>query len=161
MNSLNNYIMRNLIKLCAIALVIFTACKSEKSEKTIEQPVVKTATNFDAFGEVISADEAMTSSEMFAKYNAMQVGDTVSVKFASKINDVCSKKGCWMKLPVGEKEAMVRFKDYSFFMPLDSKGKEVIVDGVAFLKETSQPVFYCLNHKMYLNHVFKHHNNQI
>jgi len=126
--------MRNLIKLCAIALVIFTACKSEKSEKTIEQPVVKTATNFDAFGEVISADEAMTSSEMFAKYNAMQVGDTVSVKFASKINDVCSKKGCWMKLPVGEKEAMVRFKDYGFFMPLDSKYREVIVEGKAFVE---------------------------
>ena len=128
--------MRNLIILCAIALVILTSCKSEKSEKTIEQPVVKTATNFDTFGEVISADEAMTSSEMFAKYNAMQVGDTVSVKFASKINDVCSKKGCWMKLPVGEKEAMVRFKDYGFFMPLDSKDREVIVEGKAFVKIT-------------------------
>ena len=43
-----------------------------------------------------------------------------------------------MKLPLeGETETMVRFKDYGFFMPLDSKGKEVIVNGKAFVKETS------------------------
>ena len=84
----------------------------------------------------ISADKAMTSDEMFAKYNTMKVGDTVNVKFASKINEVCSKKGCWMKLPVGEKEAMVRFKDYGFFMPLDANDKEVIIEGKAFVKIT-------------------------
>lgn len=43
-----------------------------------------------------------------------------------------------MKLPLDNTtETMVRFKDYGFFMPLDSKGKEVIVEGKAFVKETS------------------------
>jgi hypothetical protein len=36
----------------------------------------------------------------------------------------------------GEKDLMVRFKDYGFFMPLDAKG-EVIINGYATISETS------------------------
>jgi hypothetical protein len=43
-----------------------------------------------------------------------------------------------MKLPLSEEtETMVRFKDYGFFMPLDSKGREVVLNGKAFVQETS------------------------
>jgi hypothetical protein len=43
-----------------------------------------------------------------------------------------------MKLPlVDDAETMVRFKDYGFFVPLDSKGREVVLNGKAFIKETS------------------------
>ena len=43
-----------------------------------------------------------------------------------------------MKLPLtAEKEVMVRFKDYGFFMPLDSQGKEVVLEGKAFVQTTS------------------------
>ena len=128
--------MKKIIKFCAIALLVFAACKQEKVEKSAEKEVVKIAATYDGFGDKISVDNAMSSDEMLAKFNTMQIGDTVNVKFASKINDVCSKKGCWMKLPVGEQETMVRFKDYGFFMPLDSKDKEVIVEGKAFVKVT-------------------------
>lgn len=128
--------MKNLIKLCAVFLLVFTACKNSKEEKTTVKEE-KLAVNFDSFGSKISADKALSSDEMLAKFNSLNVGDTINVKFASKINEVCSKKGCWMKLPVGETETMVRFKDYGFFMPLDSKDREVIVEGKAFLKETS------------------------
>ena len=31
---------------------------------------------------------------------------------------------------------MVQFKDYGFFVPTNSKGREVIISGKAFLKET-------------------------
>lgn len=128
--------MKNLIKFCAVFLLVFTACKTSKEEKaTVNEE--KVAMNFDSFGDKISADKALSSEEMLAKFNTLNVGDTITVKFASKINEVCSKKGCWMKLPVGETETMVRFKDYGFFMPLDSKDREVIVEGKAFLKETS------------------------
>lgn len=128
--------MKNLIKLFLVTLVVFASCKTEKTEKKSTPEIDEIAMNFDAFGDKISADKAMTSAEMFAKYNSMNVGDTVAVKFASNINEVCSKKGCWMKLPIGEKEAMVRFKDYGFFMPLNSKDREVIVEGKAFVKIT-------------------------
>ena len=128
--------MKNLIKFCAVALLVFTACKKDKVEKSSTVEVNKIAANYNSFGDKITEEKAMTADEMLAKFNSMQVGDTVSVKFASKINEVCSKKGCWMKLPVGEQETMVRFKDYGFFMPLDAKDKEVIVEGKAFVKVT-------------------------
>jgi hypothetical protein len=39
-----------------------------------------------------------------------------------------------MKLDLGnEKESMVKFKDYGFFMPLDSDHREVIVQGRAYV----------------------------
>ena len=66
----------------------------------------------------------------------MKAGDTIDSKMTAKIIDVCEKKGCWMTLDIGqEKEVMVKFKDYGFFMPLDAKG-EVVVNGKAFVTET-------------------------
>lgn len=128
--------MKNLVKILVVTLLVFTACKKDKVERISEEKEVQIASKYDGFGDKISPENAMTSDEMLAKFNTMQMGDTINVKFASKINDLCSKKGCWMKLPVGEKETMVRFKDYGFFMPLDSKDKEVIVEGKAFVKIT-------------------------
>ena len=128
--------MKNWIKICAVVLLVFTACKKNNVDKTDTEDIKKEVVSFDAFGDEITAEKAMTSDEMLVKFNNMKVGDTVNVKFASKIKEVCVKKGCWMKLPVGEKETMVRFKDYGFFMPLDSKDKEVIVEGKAFVKIT-------------------------
>ena len=39
-----------------------------------------------------------------------------------------------LNLENGE-EAMVKFKDYGFFMPKDISGKEVILNGKAFVNE--------------------------
>jgi len=129
--------MRLTVRILAIALLIFTACKSEKSEKNSNY-ADEITTSFDTFGGVISADNALSSKEMLTKFNSLKVGDTIRIKFASSIKEVCSKKGCWMKLPLDqESETMVRFKDYGFFMPLDSKYREVIVEGKAFVTEVS------------------------
>jgi hypothetical protein len=129
--------MKNIIKFCAVVLLVFTACKKAVVENSDNQETSKIAMNFDAFGDEITAEKAMTSDEMLVKFSNMKVGDTINAKFASKINEVCSKKGCWMKLPVGEEETMVRFKDYGFFMPLDAKDREVVLEGKAFVQETS------------------------
>ncbi|KGL58936.1 DUF4920 domain-containing protein [Polaribacter sp. Hel1_85] len=129
--------MKLIIRFCAVALLVFTACKEgKKAEKEVEQ--IKQEVVYDSFGEKITLDKAITSEELLTKFEGMKAGDTLHIKFASTIKEVCSKKGCWMKLPLGEdKETMVRFKDYGFFMPLDSKGREVVLNGKAFIKETS------------------------
>ena len=36
--------------------------------------------------------------EMMSKFESLKEGDTVNVKFTSKIKDVCQKKGCWMNV---------------------------------------------------------------
>ena len=71
---------------------------------------------------------------MLEKFKALKKGDTIQVKFKTKINKSCKKKGCWMRLDLGEnQESLVRFKDYGFFVPLNAAGKEVVVNGKAYL----------------------------
>lgn len=128
--------MKSILKIFMVALLVLTACKQEKSEVKTQQTNTEEAT-YTSFGDKITEDNFLTSKEMLAKFENLQVGDTISVKFASNIKEVCSKKGCWMKLPLSETtETMVRFKDYGFFMPLDANGKEVIVEGKAFVQIT-------------------------
>jgi len=135
---LNTYKMKKLINFCAITLLIFTACKNEKAAHKTKQEIKNEIIAFDSFGAKITQDGALNSNEMLLKFNNLKVGDTINLKFASKIKEVCSKKGCWMKLPLDDAtETMVRFKDYGFFMPLDSKDREVTIEGKAFVQETS------------------------
>lgn len=119
------------ILLCV--LTVF-ACKEEKEkvEEIKKEPIA-----YASFGEKIS-DENVVSKELAAKeFDNLKEGDTINLKFTSTINEVCTKKGCWMKLDLGNNnESMVRFKDYGFFMPLDADNKEVIVNGRAFVTKT-------------------------
>ena len=47
-------------------------------------------------------------------------------------------KGCWMTLNMADgNQVMVKFKDYGFFVPKDIAGKEVIINGKAFVEEVS------------------------
>lgn len=122
--------MKNLLKLSMVFLLVISACKENASEKK--------DIKFDSFGSVISNTGAIDSKAMLTKFKSLKAGDTINVKFASKIDEVCSKKGCWMKLDLADgTQTMVRFKDYGFFMPLDSKDREVIVNGKAYVTETS------------------------
>ena len=87
------------------------------------------------FGEDISKyqiDEKIKVQELFdskSKFNT---------KFKAEVTDVCQVKGCWMKLNIGNnKEVMVNFKDYGFFVPRDIIGKNVLVNGVAYKRSIS------------------------
>jgi len=129
--------MKFAIQFCAVALVFFVGCKQAEKVNNLEISKVQELA-FVSFGDKISNEEVVTSKEMLLKFKDMTFGDTINVKFASEIKEVCAAKGCWMKLPLtAEKEVMVRFKDYGFFMPLDSQGKEVVLEGKAFVQTTS------------------------
>lgn len=109
-------------------------------EKKIEAvtPAAEVKVEYASFGDKIKADKALTKEQMIQKYKSLKVGDTVAVKFKSKIKDVCQKKGCWMAMELpGGKESFVKFKDYAFFVPLNATAQEAIVSGKAFVSETS------------------------
>lgn len=129
--------MKNVLKICLIFSLVFVACKENKSIKK-EGVKAENAISYASFGEKITTDASIDAEKMLKKFEGLKKGDTLNIKFASKINEVCSKKGCWMKLDLTNgTQTMVRFKDYGFFMPLDSKDREVIVNGKAYVKETS------------------------
>ncbi len=56
------------------------------------------------------------------------------------IAKACENKGCWMELaPEAGKPGMrVTFKDYAFFVPLDSKGMNARAEGVTVVKILSK-----------------------
>lgn len=92
---------------------------------------------YATFGEKISVDNAISKEEMMVKFESMKVGDTLETKFVSKVNKVCKSKGCWMKIDLGSDESMVKFKDYGFFVPMNSEERKVIVQGKAYVTEQS------------------------
>jgi len=113
--------------------------KPEAAEKKVSVTVTKGAkVDYAAFGDKIVADKALSQEQMFAKYKSLKTGDTVNIKFKTKIKDVCQKKGCWMALQLpDEKESFVKFKDYAFFVPLNAAGQDAVVSGKAFVSEVS------------------------
>ena len=118
-----------------VLLISIIACKEKKN--TIQEPK-KESIAYLSFGEKITDENTISKEAMADKFDNLKKGDTINVKFTSSINEVCKTKGCWMKLDLGnEKESMVRFTDYGFFMPLNADNKEVIVDGRAFVTEIS------------------------
>ncbi|WP_026450664.1 DUF4920 domain-containing protein [Aequorivita capsosiphonis] len=128
--------MKKILFILAISVVSFS-CKNEKSEEKVVPKVEEMAMNYQSFGDEITDADVLTKSEMMEKYKTINLGDTLNVKFASTVKEVCQKKGCWMNLDLGEAQAMVRFKDYEFFMPKDIAGQEIIVNGKAYVEEMS------------------------
>ena len=116
------------IILILILIIAFTSCKNDKKE------VKKTTDTYVSFGDKITSENHLSKAEMYDKFKNLKKGDTIDVKFASSINKVCKKKGCWMRLDLDKgEESLVRFKDYGFFMPLNSDNREVIVSGKAYV----------------------------
>ena len=91
-----------------------------------------------SFGEKIEEGSIIENSKI---QNLFLAKEKFNAKLKAKVTDVCQMKGCWMKLEIGEeKDIMVNFKDYSFFVPKNIIGKEVIVSGEAFKRNISVDV---------------------
>ena len=113
--------------LLIVFLVTIFACKKEEVK-----------VNYASFGEKITTENVISKNEMFSKFKTLKTGDTIDVKFASTVNKVCKTKGCWMKIDLGEEqEATVKFKDYGFFVPMNSEERMVVVSGKAYASVVS------------------------
>ncbi len=111
------------------------ACKTENKKVEVQEIEMKTV-NYTSIGEEITAESAKSASDMAQVYKAMRIGDTINTKMIGMVDEVCQSKGCWMKIKLKDGEqVMVKFKDYGFFMPKDSAGKEVVLNGMAYVNE--------------------------
>ena len=94
------------------------------------------------FGDTITAEGAITPEELVKQ---MEGKDSVKVKLVSDVLASCTKKGCWMdvKTAEGAEPIKVTFKDYGFFVPVDSanpainEGKTAVMEGWAYREEVS------------------------
>ena len=114
--------MKNNLILCLLALFIAFQVTAQKSKT-------------NAYGAPIAnAEKAYDVKRLVALVNE---GDTLKALVKGTITAVCQKKGCWMKMDMGNNQTMmVHFKDYGFFVPKDCSGKQIIMEGIAFIDVT-------------------------
>jgi hypothetical protein len=111
---------------------------AQQTAKKVKTQTTLSSSDYVSFGDKFELNKVITKEQMFKKYKSLKKSDSIAVKFVTKINSVCKKKGCWMKLDLGNGEsAFVKFKDYGFFVPLNADGSEVVVNGVAFIDVVS------------------------
>ena len=61
---------------------------------------------------------------------------TVAVR--AEVHEVCQKKGCWTILRDGDAFVRVRFADYAFFVPKDSRGRTALAQGSLTVRTLSE-----------------------
>lgn len=114
----------------AFSTLLVIACNTAPTDVSAQPK-----TNVTSYGDVITADGAISTAELVKK---MATTDSLATKVECEIITSCTKKGCWMtvQMPEGEK-MMVRFKDYGFFVPVKGlEGKHAVMQGYAS-KETT------------------------
>ncbi len=109
----------------------FSCQKAEKGTEILSETSAEIPGNY---GETITTDELTNTVEMISQ---VETNGTFEGKISGEIKEVCTKKGCWMTMDLPNGESMrVTFKDYGFFVPTDSQGFPVVLEGVATLNET-------------------------
>ena len=114
--------MKNIIIILTLGLVF--SCNNPNGEQT------QTNTKESFYGDLINTSEIINISEV---KNSISQNGKIETKIQGEILSTCAKKGCWMKLKTEEDTLMVRFKDYSFFVPKEGvEGRNAIIQGEAY-----------------------------
>ena len=92
-------------------------------------------------GEPLSGKPLLGPEAATNLFQSLAAADTVQTGFKAKVLEVCQMKGCWMRVELAhEQSVMVRFKDYGFFVPKNIAGREVWLEGKAFVSEMTEDV---------------------
>jgi hypothetical protein len=97
--------------------------------------VAAAAGKIERFGAPITAEPHQSLAAVLAEPEA-HAGKTVLVE--GQVRRACTLKGCWMEIAAAADPAApgcrVTFKDYGFFVPTDSAGSRVLVQGTVEVK---------------------------
>jgi hypothetical protein len=90
---------------------------------------------WESFGELITASGYSDLSQVIDDFG---MDDEKSFKIAGTLYAVCQEKGCWTTLQTEDgRSVRMTFANYSFFLPIEAAGREIIAEGVGFKEETS------------------------
>ena len=101
----------------------------------LSEPVEVTATH-EVFGSTLPETGTPLSLNELMAENDEYLDQEVLVE--TRIAKVCQKKGCFFVATEGASTARVTFKDYGFFIPTDSGGKNVVLLGTFSRKSVSK-----------------------
>jgi hypothetical protein len=82
------------------------------------------------FGKPLTGLAPAALSDVLAKPE-----DGRQVRLEGTIEKVCQNKGCWLELKQQASSVHVTFENYGFFVPKDSIGKPVVLEGRVIVKE--------------------------
>jgi Domain of unknown function (DUF4920) len=89
-----------------------------------------------------AADNAMVYGKKLAGLKPSKLEEVLArpeagkaVRLEGTIEKVCENKGCWLELKQGAQSVHVTFAGYSFFVPKDSAGQPVALEGRVVVKE--------------------------
>ncbi len=103
-------------KIVPAILCMFLSLNSVAEQKPIE-----------TFGDKMP--ESIAAVSLAHAIEKLHAGTNEPQKISGRVTQVCRKKGCWMILTDDINHARVTFKDYKFFMPIDSHNRSAIVYG--------------------------------
>lgn len=123
--------MKNILLQFLFLSIIIWSCQPQ-SNKLVEEKAVDADAPTGNFGEVINDDGVISLVQLVSE---LQDKDEFEAKVVGEIKEVCAMKGCWMTIDLPNGQTMrVTFKDYGFFVPKNSHGYPVIIEGVASKK---------------------------
>ena len=123
--------MNKVFTLVLISFMVFN-CNKKNPARTA---VFTKSVSYSLYGSSFEIDSIISTQDFTNRMK--NESDTLDFVMKGTIKEVCSKKGCWMRIQLpDEEELMVRFKDYGFFVPTDATG-EVIIKGEAFKAQIS------------------------
>jgi hypothetical protein len=122
--------------LLMIGVMGFTpALLADDEVKRLSEPVLVTETH-EVFGAMLPEQGTPISLANLIRHNDKYDGQEVLL--TTRIAKVCQKKGCFFVATEGPATARVSFKDYGFFIPTDSGGKDVLLLGTFSRQEVSK-----------------------
>jgi hypothetical protein len=129
-----------LLSAAIIVTLSFSCQKPAESVKQEEEATAKSEPVGEAevvpgvYGADMEGNTVLGTAEMIS---VVETSGTFSGKVSGEIKEVCTKKGCWFTMDLANGEPMrVTFKDYGFFIPTNSQGFPIILEGVATMTET-------------------------
>ncbi len=129
---------KNILFYTVLMFCMIISCKFDQKMKTSFSMANISLQEYNAYGAEVISDQIYDINAMTEKYKNIKENDTIDITFTGRVTNVCQAKGCWMKIDIGnQKEAMVKFKNYEFFVPTDTAKDSVIVQGRAYVSETS------------------------
>lgn len=122
-----------LITLLAFTIVACSPSSTETTEETRSEDAE--ATIAGDYGDTEwSTDEAIS---LAALMDSLQNVDSIYTTVSGSIDAACQAKGCWMTMKEDDQEIFVKFKDYGFFVPMNSAGHDATMRGWAYAETQS------------------------
>jgi hypothetical protein len=111
------------VRIAVLALLALTACNTRAKPAPTTTPDGK-----KLYGQALAPAAPITVAALLAR---PETGAPVTVE--GSVRKACTRKGCWMELAESAREGTpgcrVTFKNYGFFVPVDSAGSHARVQG--------------------------------